>query len=300
MPTFAKSLVLGFIAFFFIAWLITACSSSGRRNGKNTEKPRIVVSIGPQIFFVRNIAGDRVEVSSLLGGSSDPETFEPSVAQFKELEDADAYLPLGTLPFESGVKERMKQSRRKTRIFDVSSGVELLYETHGHNGHSHNVPDPHIWSSPVNAKTMALNTLDALVAVDPANENVYRSNYARLDARLDAIDSSFRKAFDSIPTAPTFMVWHPSLSYFARDYGLKQLALNDMSKETSVKGYIDRLNEAREAGASVYFYQQEFDASRTESIAKETGVKVVEISPMNEEWEDEMQKLYDAFTTDKP
>lgn len=294
-----KNLLLAVAAIIFVGWLATSCGS-GRRKKEASKKPLVAVSIPPQIFFVNAIAGDRVETMCLLGAGADPETFEPSMSNLMEVERAAVYMPIGTLPFETVMLDRLNANGHKVPVEIMSRGMTLLTGTHGHHGrhegHHHHDVDPHVWSSPVNAKTLALNTLNALVKADPANEDAYRANYARLDARLDSVDRSFSQAFSNLGSPVSFIVWHPSLSYFARDYNLNQIVLSGKTDDSSVKKIIDQLRQASQQKAAVCFYQVEFDSEKAATLSKELDVKIVEINPMNSEWEDEMQKLYDAFT----
>lgn len=297
-----KNLIIGALAIGIVCWTLNACSAK-TKNNKEKVKPVVAVSIPPQLFFIKAIAGDRVQTVCLLGNSSDPETFEPSMSQLVGLEEADVFMPIGVLPFEEVLAGRLKANKKNLEIANVSDGIDILTGTHGHHhgeGHNHNhaiaAADPHVWSSPRNAKVMALNTLEALIKADSINEDVYRANYQRLYNRIDSVDQSFQRAF-SAPDAPrSFIVWHPSLSYFARDYGLSQVSLSTDGKESSVKGLVDRLKSASGSGSVICFYQKEFDTERAAAFGNELGVKIVEINSMNEEWEDEMQKLYDAFT----
>ena len=298
-----KNLIVGFLAIAVFAWVLTACTHrSDRPNALKGNKPLITVSIPPQLFFVKAIAGDRIDTSCLLTSSSDPESFEPSMSQLMQLERSDAYIPLGVLPFEHGIIERLSSGKQSVRIVNGSEGINLLSDTHHGSSHRHahhddaGVADPHIWSSPRNAKIMALNTLNALIAADSVNEDVYRINYARLDSRLDSIDSSFRQVFAKENKVPHFLVWHPSLSYFAKDYGLHQIAVSEPGKELSVRSLAERLSSVNDADIKVCFYQTPFDSERIKELSSSTHIKIVEINPMNAEWEDEIQKLYDAFT----
>ncbi|MCH5247474.1 MAG: zinc ABC transporter substrate-binding protein [Muribaculaceae bacterium] len=292
-----KNLILGAVAMAVIAWLFSACSGATKRSDGSGSRPLIAVSIPPQLFFIKAIAGDRVDTFCLLESSADPESFEPSMNQLVALEKAAVYLPMGELAFEKSLIDKLKANNSSLEIEKVTEGIVPLEGTHSHHDghHSHDV-DPHMWSSAVNGKIIALNTLNALIKADSKNEDVYRANYGRLEQRIDSIDSCFREVFSRPDVTKSFIVWHPSLSYFARDYGLTQLALSMSGKESSVKGMIDRMDAIKSSGAEVYFYQKEFDNDRAKSIARETDTNVVEINPMNEEWEDEMQKLYDAFT----
>lgn len=294
-----KNLIFGALAIGALYCILNACASKTKvDDGK--RKPSVAVSIPPQLFFIKAIAGDRVQAICLLANSSDPETFEPSMSQLVELEKADVFMPVGVLPFEKSLLERLKANNKNLNISPVSKGIPIITGTHGHDhadGHHHEESaDPHVWSSTRNAKIIALNTLEALLEVDTVNEDVYRANYQRLINRLDSIDESFKKVLNAEGAPKSFVVWHPSLSYFAKDYGLRQVALETEGKEASVKGLVDRFETATRSGAAICFLQKEFDAEKAKTLSNDLGVKIVEINPMNEEWEDEMQKLYDAFT----
>ncbi len=270
-----KNLILGAVALGCLSMIMAACDGSRRRGEKGRRV--VAVSIPPQQFFVENIAGDRVTTVCLLGGTADPESFEPSMKQFMDLENALVYMPVGVFAFEKAITDRLKSNRKDLKVVTVTDGVEALYDTHGHD-HGHE------------------GERHGEGEADPANEDVYRANYARLDARLDSVDACFKRAFESDDAPHSFAVWHPSLSYFARDYGLKQVSLVDAGKESSVKSLAASLKNTGADDCRVYFFQQEFDSSKASELLKGTGIKVVNINPMNREWEDEMQKLYDAFT----
>lgn len=303
-----KNIILSLIATISVSMIIVACNGS-RNAGTKGGLPVVAVSIPPQQFFVDNIAGNRVETVCLLGGSSDPESFEPSIRQFVELEKSRVYIQTGAFAFERAIAERLKSNRSDLKIVNATKGVDVLYDTHGHSHshdgvghedhghhHHHGEADPHMWSSAVNAKIIALNTLEALIEADSRNEDVYRSNYARLEARLDSVDSCFRRLFENMDERPSFAVWHPSLSYFARDYGLRQISLVDAGKESSVKSLAESMKMIAGDDCRVYFYQSEFDSEKVADFVRDSGIEVVTINPMSREWEDEMQKLYEAFS----
>ena len=126
-----------------------------------------------------------------------------------------------------------------------------------------------------------------IVELDPKNKLYYYNRFNQLASELKSLDSKIVQILDSAE-CKSFLVWHPSLSYFARDYGLKQISLETEGKESSIKGFKQRLDKAAADSVSVFLYQQEFDSRQAEAIGKELGVRIENINPMNYDWENEM------------
>lgn len=98
----------------------------------------------------------------------------------------------------------------------------------------------------------------------------------------------------------TILVWHPSLSYFSRDYGLKQLAVGHEHKESSITGLKDRLDMARREKPLVFFYQREYDSRQAQSITEATGLEPVTIAPLSADIEQAVIKAADAVAATLP
>ena len=92
-------------------------------------------------------------------------------------------------------------------------------------------------------------------------------------------------------------MWHPSLSYFARDYGLRQVSLEYEGKEVPIDKLKQNIDMARESKAHVLFVQREFDSRQAEAIGEELGVKMVKINPMSYDWEAELENIADAIAS---
>lgn len=261
----------------------------------NTKKEKVlVVSIDPQRALLGEIVGDRFEVVSVLTPGSNPETFEPTMKSRRQIENAVAYFETGHLPFERKLKDSMTKG---TATYDTSAGIEPVYGTHDHgDNHSHaDNADPHVWTSVRNARVMARNMYDAVVELDPEGRGYYEQRYKTLDSRLDSLDRAFAARLGSANGEIAFAIWHPSLSYFARDYDLEQIAVGFENKEmpaTVLKSVID---EARDDGVKVLFFQKEFDSRQVESLNKELGTQMVEINPMSYDWEKELDRIVSAL-----
>lgn len=282
------------------ASLLASCGGS-----EPSGRPVIAVSIPPQESLLREIVGDSIDVVTLLRPDSNPETFEISVNDLKEIYGSDAYFRIGNLPFEASLTDKIAQSKPELNFYDNSEGITLLYGTHGScghhhhehdngHGHDHEAVDPHTWTSLPNLKIIASNMLEGVVEVDPANEDFYRNNYRRLVARLDSLDNAIAGRLEPM-RGQSFLVWHPSLSYFARDYGLNQLTLGQENKEMSVRGLRDNMNRASESGVVAVFVQSNFDPSQAENIARELNLKPIEINPLSADWEGEFNIIADAI-----
>ncbi len=293
---------------------------------RSDQKPQVTVSILPQKYIVDRIAGDRVEVRALLSAGANPENYEPGMAHMMNLERSKLYLRMGNLAFEDAIIEKIKLQRPDLMIADMSEGVDLISGTHGDQAHSSSIPppmppapphddddheeidahhhhhdhahsvDPHVWSSTVNARIMAANALKALCDVDPSGRKVYQQNYNRFISHLDSLDTQIKGMLGSARQPVSFIIWHPSLSYFSRDFGLRQISLSPEGKELPVsqlKAYVD---SARAAGSAVLLLQRDFDTRQAEVLNREIGAKIVYINPLNEDWEGEILHTVRAIT----
>jgi len=271
---------------------LAACST------RTVRKPVITVSIQPQKFLLEQIVGDKIDVRCLLANGGNPESYEPSLTHLMNLENSEAYFQIGNIGFESAIIDRIRNNNPKLKIFNTSDSIRLIIGTHGDcsdHGHSHEV-DPHIWSSVKNGKIIATNMYKAMVNMDPANEKTYTCNYKGLMGRLDSLDNCIDSLL-SDKRGTAFMVWHPSLSYFARDYGLKQISIGVEGKAESVQRIQSKIDEAKSQDATVFFAQKDFDSRQAAVISLETGVSVVAINPLNYEWDKELYEVAAALAS---
>lgn len=287
--------------------LIAASVAVSGCSDKKSDRPVVTVSIEPQRFLLERIAGDKVDCASLLSAGANPETFEPTMANLMRIEKSAAYFQIGNTGFEQSVVEKVKANNPDLKIIDTSARVELLRGTHHHHhddadddnhdgDHEADEIDPHIWSSAKNAIIIAENILNGLVEIDPDNAELYRKNFAALKAEIEALDAELATTLAPC-RGQAFLVWHPSLSYFARDYGLKQISVGSEGKESSVQHMKEVLEECGEHGAKVFFSQKEFDGSQSATICRQTNTKLVEINPLGYEWEAEMRHLATSLAT---
>lgn len=261
--------------------------------GRPEQKPALTVSIQPQKYMLEQIVGDKWEVRCLLSNGANPESYDPSMTHLLNLETSKAYMRIGNLPFESALINKIHNNNPGLRLYDTSDGVALIKGTHARDGIGGEAAaeiDPHTWTSVRNVRKIASNMYDAMVEIDPKNKAYYSRRFTAFLRSLDSLDS----AIDSILRpcrGASFVVWHPSLSYFARDYGLKQIALSPEGKEMSVDDVSRAVERARRDSACVMFFQKDADSRQAQTVNAQIGAEVVNINPLDYDWKGEMLNI---------
>ena len=283
-----------------IIFLIVLCSLTGVRlitscGSGPAERPIVTVSIEPQRYILEHITGDRVQVRSLLTEGANPESYDPSVTHMYNLGKSLGYLRMGNIGFEAALVDKISEANPGLKIFDTSAGVSPILGTHSHGDHEHSAVDPHTWTSVKNVKIIARNMLEAMQEVDPDNKTYYAHNYEAFAAHLDSLDNVITARL-APHRGKSFMVWHPSLSYFARDYGLNQVIVgNAENKDNSVNDLRTAIDSARSTGARIFFFQKDIDSRQVSAINSELQSDEVNINPLSYQWEDEIIRIADAI-----
>ena len=154
----------------------------------------------------------------------------------------------------------------------------------------HEKMDPHIWLSIKNAEKMVLNFLDVLKRVDPEYEDYYTENAQAYISELEKLDSQIAKELEPFK-GKKFMVYHPSFGYFAKDYGLVQIAIEEEGKEPTPKGIEAIINQAKKEGIKVIFISPQFSQHHAEVIKEEIDGEVVTINPLAKDYKDNIEKI---------
>lgn len=262
----------------------------------------LTVSIPAQKWLLDSIAGPGWTVVSLLDAGSNPETFEPTMAQLMGLQKSRGYFTVGNLPFETASLPKIKENFPDLVFYDTSKGIEPVLGTHSchsHDaeGHDHtSSADPHTWTSLRNARIMAANMYQTLLRLDPDGRGEYTRRYEALDRNLAALDDSVAAALRPLQGS-SFLVWHPSLTYMARDYGLRQLAVENEGKEASPAQYRAQLEKARQAGPLLFFTQREFDSRQGDAMAAELGLPTASIAVMDADIPAQIRTATHALTS---
>ena len=176
-------------------------------------------------------------------------------------------------------------------------GISLITSGHSHSAgdsHEHGV-DPHTWSSPKAVRLIVRNMYKSLVEIDPENKNRYADNLQGLFEYIDNIDEKITQ-FLKNSSQKAFIIYHPALTYFARDYGLTQYSIETDGKEPSPEQLKTLMETAKEKGIKTVFVQQEFDRKNAESVAKQTGCRIITINPLSYDWGREILHIAQALS----
>ena len=268
-----------------ISILVEGCSTAPKK-----PKEKIVfASILPLKYFVDKIVGDLYKVEVTVPPGVGPETYSPTPKQMKMLSEADAYFAVGFLGFEVDLLSKFSSLNPNLKVFQISKGINLIEEKEeAHTDHVHlEGVDPHIWSSPKEARIISQNIWEGMISVDPANKEHYSKNLNSLLSEIDRIDSTITEILTKAKVKK-FIIFHPALGYFARAYGLEQLSIEFEGKVPSPKHMQELIENARSGNVRLVFIKKEFDKRNAEIVAQELGCKAVQIDPLDYNWPEQM------------
>jgi len=243
--------------------------------------------------LVKQVGGDRVSVTTLVGPDGDAHVFSPSPADAKTVAGAQAIFENG-LGFEGWIDRLVRSSGAKGTVVIASKGVEPIRmeeeeEGHAHGkhekghdhdekaGHDHGETDPHAWQSVANAKVYVANIRDGLITADPEGKAAYEANAASYMTELDKLDGEIKAAIGAIrDQSRKIITSHDAFGYFGKAYGLEILAPQGVStdSEASAKDVARLIKQIKKAKVPAVFVENVTDKRLISRIAKESGAKV--------------------------
>ena len=276
----------------------------------SAEPLRIVTSFTILQDFVENVAGERAEVSALVGVDGDAHGFEPTPTDVATVARADLVFVNG-LQFEGWIDRLISASGYSGDIIVATHGVNVIAtgddhghghghdddhghghghdddhghghghdDDHGHghdddHGHHHGPEDPHAWSSPLEAKTYVRNIRNALMAADPEHASEYEARAEAYLASLSELDAWAREMFESVPEeARRAIVGHDSFAYFGRDYGVEFFSAQGLSTdaEPAAREIAGIIRALRDQQVRVVFRENITDSRLVEQISRDGG-----------------------------
>jgi len=255
------------IGFGFAMSALPACAQD-RVHDHAQDHVQVVASFSILGDFAKNVGGERVEVTTLVGRDSDIHVYTPAPADAKKIADAQLVIING-LGLEGWLPRLLQSSGSKAVVVTATDGITPLK--------TGSADDAHAWQSVVNAKRYVINIRDAMVAADPADAAVFRANANGYLAKLDDLDRDVRAAVAQIPPAHRKVIsTHGAFRYFAAAYGVEFIAPLGIStdSEPSARDIAGIITKIRTLKIPAVFLENISDDRLIQRISAETGVKV--------------------------
>ena len=194
-------------------------------------KIKIVATFSILGDLVKNVGGERIEVSTLVGPNSDAHVYSPTPADAKRLHEAQIVVVNG-LGLEGWLTRLVKASGTKAATVVASAGITPRRMEDEHQP-GHMVTDPHAWQSVGNAKVYVGNIRDGLIKADPAGKSEYETNALNYLAKLDALEKDVKEAIGKISADRRRVITaHSALGYFGAAYGMEFISPEGVSTDS--------------------------------------------------------------------
>ena len=284
----------------FFAGALTGCGADRGENESDDGKISVVTTIFPQYDFVRQIAGDSVDLKMLLKPGEETHSYEPTPQDIIAIQNSDIFIYVGgeNDAWVEDILDSMPKAGMVTlKLMDCvdtleEEHVEGMQEQPGHThedeedahhedkeeeAHSVHEIDEHVWTSPVNASQIVEQIKDLLVESDPDNEQVYEANAAAYEEELAELDEEFRSVVDSAERSLVIFGDRFPFRYFADEYGLDYYAAfpgcaSDTEPSAATMAFL--INKVREEKVPAVLKMELSNENIASAIAEATGTEV--------------------------
>ena len=273
-----------------------SCNNNTNIQGEDEGKIKILVSISPQKYFVEKIGGNKVVVDVLIPAGTNPHLYDPTPRQLINVAGATIYFYNGNMDFEKSWVNNLIESNPNLIHVKLSDDIELLADheyTGHHDGHSHGI-DPHTWLSPANARIIAAHIKNTLSKQYPGHSAFFEENYNKFVTETADLEKEIEAKLSSLSNRK-FMIFHPTLSYYAKQFDLEQISIEFEGKEPTPKHLRASIDLAKKSGIQTIFIQKEFDMNNASIIANELDGNLVQIDPLSEDWNDNLLFITDQI-----
>ena len=289
--------------------LIIFLGIAGLGYSENKKQPiKAAVSIPPMREWINRIAGDKVEAIVIMPPGSNPHSFEPSPRQLAELGNAKLWFSIN-VDFEYSLKPKLRAMFPKLQIIDVTKDVQFRKLRPGEKEHDQDAVDKyaensdpalvnldqHTWLGIEQAKTEIMVIQDTLIAIDPENRELYKTNCQDYLKDIDAVYSALKTKLAPLSGARVF-VYHPAFGYFLDMFDIEQVAVELGGKEPTQRELYALIELAKKEKACAIFTQVQFSESAARAIASAIGAVVVPIDPLASDWLENLSRIGQALS----
>lgn len=280
-------IVILVLATVILGYLATKTPNTGV-NGKIG----VVVSIGPEVEWVKAVGGDKVDVTSMVPSTADPHTFEPLPNQLSQVSKAKMYVEVGSsIEFENNYMDKIRSANPDMLVVNASQGIQLIPNTAENES---NTMDPHVWTDPKNAKIMVNNIYQGLVQVDPADKDYFQKNRDQYLQQLDELDKNTTELLKG--KQKPILIYHPAFGYYAKDYNLTMIGAMINDEEPSPQRIAMMVDTAKQNNITIVYSEPQYDPKFMQSIASQIGGQVLMVSDLDEHYLENMKNVAIAFS----
>lgn len=244
--------------------LFMSCS----QNKNDINKIYVTTTLAPYADVIKQIGGDKILVDILVEPGQNAHTFELTPQKLKSLENSKIYFAVGNFfSLEKAILIKTKDFNKNLLIINTAKGIQIKNN------------NPHVWLSPKLMMKISDNIVESLISIDKENENYYRKNFLAFNKKLEHEDSLMSEMVKS-KVQKIFVVYHAAWEYFANDYGLKEIAIEDKGKTPQMKSMKNKIKQLIQLRIKTIFADPQFNPHAAETIAKSINANLDYLNPL--------------------
>lgn len=293
--------------------VLTAMAGCSAADNEQEEDGKIVVAVSvvPEAGFVEAVAGDLVEIITVIPSGYSPANYQPTTLQMQALSDADIYFVMQMPTEDANILPKIYDFNEDIQLVNLREAVSQQYSLIHMDAHHHDdedehdedehdedehdeedhdeedhdedreegTVDPHIWLSPKRAIVIVQTIADNISELDSENAETYQANADQYIVELNELDGEIKEIIETMDNK-AFMIYHGSYGYFADDYGLDMISLEIDGKAATAANMQSAIEHAAEQNVKAVFYQDEFDDNQAKTIAEEIDGSVEKAAPL--------------------
>lgn len=282
-----------FKVIFCLLTCLFFCACQGpEKPTRDSSKPLVLVSIAPYAYFTQKIAGDTVQILSVVPPGVNMHVYEPTIHELTVDQQAAIWFRIGE-PFEVRVAEVFQQRNPAMRMVELWKGVDLIEGGHEGCGHSHGgeeAKDMHTWMSPKIALAQSQVIAKALSDLMPENAQIYALNFEALQEELNRLDQAIHTLLNPI-AGSAILVSHPAYGYFCREYNLIQLSIECSGKDPRPKDIERIMQQATELKVRIVLTQLGYNNKGAELMAEKLHLPIYRVDPYAKDYVKNMHEI---------
>lgn len=278
-----KNLIILFVGVLVIVGFVVFALGRIPKPSDSSGKINVATSFYPLYFFASEIGGDKAIVTNITPAGAEPHDYEPTPQDIAKIEISKLLVLNGG--FEAW-GDKVKGDLSGKGIVLVTAGEGLLTKN-----------DPHVWLSAALAKIEAQRILAGFVKVDSSNASYYSKNEKELETKLTQLDQDYRKGLKNC-SRHDIVTSHTAFGYLADAYGFNQIAISGLSpdSEPSSQTLVEIVNFVKKNDIKYIFFEKLVSPKLSDTIASETGAKLLVLDPLEGIPQDEIKKGADYFS----